>query len=153
MAQESIVHHDPPGFDRRKFIIGAGAAAAVTTATVVAGASPASAAPKLPNAGAVPEPINGGVLLDPTDPGSIIHWLLPGPEGLSTPVIGLPAMGLDVDPSTVGNFNGAQAYAVVAGTAKDRDGNTYDCEFDVRAMEGHYVAADGVERVGAFAFM
>ncbi|MGI9597055.1 MAG: hypothetical protein ACR2QK_12900 [Acidimicrobiales bacterium] len=153
MAQETMVSRDPRGFNRRKFIVGAGAAAAVTTATAVGGASPASAAPSLPKAVAVPEPINGGVQLDPSDPSSLIHWLLPGPEGFVTQIIGLPAMGLDVDPSTVGNFNGAQAYAVVAGKAKGSDGETYDCEFDVRAMEGSYVAADGVERRGAFAFM
>lgn len=153
MTRDSVVSRDPRGFNRRKFIIGAGAVTAATAVTTVAGTSAASATTPLPNAVPIPEPINGGILLDPEDPASIIHWLLPGPPGLTTPVIGLPAMGLDVDPSTVGNFNGSQAYAVVAGTAEGSDGETYDCEFDVRAMEGRYVAADGIERRGAFAFM
>ncbi len=151
--KESVISRDPRGFNRRKFIIGAGVATAATTVTTVAGSSPVSATTALPNAVPIPEPIAGGVLLDPENPASIIHWLLPGPEGLATQVIGLPAMGLDVDPSTIGNFDGNQAYAVVAGTAEGSDGVTYDCEFDVRAMEGKYVAADGVERRGAFAFM
>lgn len=133
--------------------MGTGAAAAATAATTVAIGTPASGSTRLPNALPVPEPIAGGVRLDPADPASIIHWLLPGPVGAATQVVGLPAMGLDVDPSTVGNFNGAQAYAVVAGTARGSDGVTYDCEFDVRVMEGNYVAADGVERRAAFAFM
>lgn len=138
--------------NRRQFLLGAGAATAATAATSVA-ASPASAHAVM-HALPTPEPIAGSVPIDPTDPDAgSIHWFLPGPEGTSTPVIGLPAMGLDVDPSTMTNFKGFNAYAVVAGSADASDGNSYDFEFDVRVMEGLYRGADGVERRGAFAFL
>lgn len=121
-------------------------------ATTAIGASPVEARTDLPSAIPVPEPIEGGFLLDPADPNSIIHFQLPGPEGTATQHFGFPAEGLDVDPSTMTNFNGFHAMAVVAGSAQGSDGNTYDMEFDVRVMEGKYKAADGVEREAAFAF-
>lgn len=153
MQSEDVVTRDPRGFNRRKFLVGGGAAAAATAATTALGVSPAAAAPALPQAVPVPSPIAGGVPVDPNDPESIIHWLLPGPEGAVTPIIGLPAMGLDADPSTMGDFSGNHVYAVVAGRASGNDGVRYDCEVDVRVMAGRYRAADGVERKGAFAFL
>lgn len=137
---------------RRSFVIGAGAAGAIATTTAVT-ASPAGAASTLPPAVPVPEPIPGGFLLDPADPASIIHFLLPGPPGATTQMFGFAAEGLDVDPSTMTNFSGNHAFAVLAGEASGSDGNTYNVEFDVRIYSGQYIAADGVERDAAFAFM
>jgi hypothetical protein len=100
----------------------------------------------------MPKPIPGGV--DSGDPRvGFIHWWLPGPEGATTPVLGLEAMGLDVEPNTITDFKGWVAYAVLAGEAKAGDGATYPVEFDVRAMEGNYVAEDGSTHRAAFAFL
>lgn len=105
----------------------------------------------IPNC-AAPKPIPGGV--DSGDPNvGFIHWWLPGPTDATSPILGLGGMGLDVDPSTITDFKGVSAMAIVAGTVRDQDGNPYDCEFDVRAMKGRYVAEDGHERSGAFAFL
>lgn len=102
--------------------------------------------------GAAPKPIPGGV--DSGDPNvGFINWWLPGPTDATTPILGLGGFGLDVDPSTITDFEGVSAMAVVAGTVRDGDGNPFDCEFDVRAMKGRYVGTDGVERKGAFAFL
>lgn len=102
--------------------------------------------------GSAPKPIPGGV--DSGDPNvGFIHWWLPGPTDAVTPILGLGGFGLDVDPSTITDFKGVSAMAVVAGTVRDDDGTLYDCEFDVRAMKGRYVGVDGVERRGAFAFV
>jgi hypothetical protein len=62
-------------------------------------------------------------------------------------------MGLDVEPSTLTDFRGFTAFAVLAGEAKASDGRTYACEFDVRVMEGDYIATDGSRQSGAFAFL
>ena len=88
----------------------------------------------------------------PPDPFKDIHWLLPGPDGSATPILGLPGFGLDVDPSLITDFSGAVAYAVLAGEARDRDGNDYDVEFDVRVMQGEYVGEDGRTHHGTFGF-
>ncbi len=84
----------------------------------------------------------------------IIHFFLPGPEDAVTPIIGLHGMGLDVEPSTLTDFKGFTAFAVLAGrqAAEGSDGKTYDVEFDLRVMEGEYIAADGSHQRGAFAF-
>lgn len=102
--------------------------------------------------GAAPKPIPGGIDSEDENVG-FIHWWLPGPTDATTPILGIPGFGLDVDPSTITDFEGVSALAVVAGTVRDGDGNPYDCEFDVRAMKGRYVGVDGVERKGAFAFL
>lgn len=102
--------------------------------------------------GAAPKPIPGGI--DTGDPNvGFIHWWLPGPTDATTQILGLGGMGLDVDPSTITDFKGVSAFAVVAGTVRADEGNAFDCEFDVRAMKGRYVGVDGVERKGAFAFL
>lgn len=99
-----------------------------------------------------PKPIPGSV--DSGDPNvGDIHWWLPGPVGLSTQILEIPGFGLDVDPSTITDFSGVSALAVVAGKAKSSDGEVFDCEFDVRAMKGKYVSEDGKTREGAFAFL
>lgn len=141
------------GFGRRHFLVGAGAA---TAATAIAGATASPAAGHgggaHDDANPLPKPIPGGV--DSGDPNvGFIHWFLPGPVGSTTPVLGLPGMGLDVEPNTITDFRGFIAYAVLAGEAVGSDGKTYPCEFDVRAMVGDYVAEDGTEQYAAFAFL
>ena len=89
---------------------------------------------------------------DPPDPFRFIHWLLPGPIGSQTQILNLPGFGLDVDPSTIGDFKGFTAYAVVAGKATDLDGKEYDVELDVRGMKGHFIGQDGKRHYGTFAF-
>lgn len=77
---------------------------------------------------------------------------LPGPEDAVTPFFGARGMGLDVDPSTITNFAGFTAFAVLAGHAEGSDGKTYNVESDLRVMEGEYVAEDGSRHQGTFAF-
>jgi hypothetical protein len=81
-----------------------------------------------------------------------IHGFVPGPEGSSTPFAEIPGMGLDVEPSTFTNFQGFTAFAVLSGQATGSDGKTYNVEFDVRVMEGEYIAEDGSHQRGTFGF-
>lgn len=136
-------------FGRRGLL--AGAAAVTAGAAVSFGPSTASASGLLPK-GSAPKPIPGGV--DSGDPNvGFIHWWLPGPTDATTPVIGLGGFGLDVDPSTITDFDGVSAMAVVAGEVAGSDGQTFACEVDVRAMKGRFVDEAGVTRRGAFAFL
>ena len=80
------------------------------------------------------------------------HAFLPGPEGSTTPFSGLPGMGLDIEPSTMTDFNGFTAFAIVAGQAEGSDGKTYNVESDLRVMAGEYVVEDGSRHQGTFAF-
>lgn len=146
---------------RRKFLGGIGAAAAVGTATTLGVAKPAAAAsaatglnarPKLFTSKAAPKPIEALVPAGGPAPFDNIHWLLPGPEGATTQILELGAFGLDADPSTIGDFSGFTAYAVIAGSAKDTTGTEYDVEFDVRVMQGKYIGEDGEEYRGTFGF-
>lgn len=142
------------GFGRRHFLVGAGAAGAATAVSSAAGILPAGASVDrfAGPASGLPRPIPGGV--DSGDPRvGFIHWFLPGPTTATTPVLGLGGMGLDVEPSTITDFEGFVAYAVLAGEAEASDGNTYPCEFDVRVMDGRYIADDGNEYEAAFAFL
>ena len=143
---------------RRRFIGGLGAAAAVGTAATLGGASPALASPShhhharhvfsnRPAPNPIEQTVDGGAAA----PFDLIHWLLPGPDGATTQILELPAFGLEVDPSTVGDYNGFTTYAVVAGTAEDRMGNPYDVELDVRVMDGQYMV-DGKRYFGTFGF-
>jgi hypothetical protein len=98
----------------------------------------------------MPSPIPGGV--DLGEPIGLIHWFLPGVEGTATPFGELPGMGLDVEPSTLTDFQGFNAYAVITGQAEGSDGKIYNVEFDVRVMEGDYIAEDGSAQHGVFGF-
>jgi hypothetical protein len=120
---------------------GAEAAAAGTSGTVDQ-AHPASAT-ALQQALPAPLPIPGG---------AVVHVFLPGPEGSTTPVVGLPGGGLDVEPSTMTNRKGFTAFAILAGHAEGSDGKTYNIEVDLRVMAGEYVAEDGSRQQGTFAF-
>ncbi|HEY7492140.1 MAG TPA: hypothetical protein VIH59_13665 [Candidatus Tectomicrobia bacterium] len=97
----------------------------------------------------VPSPIPGGINAPPA---GFIHGFVPGPAGSSTPFAGLPGMGLDVEPSLLTNFQGFTTFAVISGQATGSDGKTYNVEFDVRVMEGEYVAEGGSHHRGTFGF-
>jgi hypothetical protein len=151
----------PPKVGRRELLSGAGAAAVAGAAGVLGTPGSAQAANYRHrhhhHVKPIPSPIDAVIPsgipgLPPGSPLENIHWLLPGPVGSATPVIGLPGFGLDVDPSTVGDYKGFTAYAVVAGEAKGSDGNTYACEFDVRVMDGIYKAEDGSIHRGTYGF-
>ena len=59
-------------------------------------------------------------------PVGVVHgWFVPGPEGTVTPIIGIPGLGLDVEPSLITDFMGFTAFAIVAGQAEGSDGKTY----------------------------
>ena len=98
-----------------------------------------------------PIPFQAGPVGAP-DPFNFIHWTLPGPLGAVTQVLELPAFGLDIDPSTVTDYEGFTAYAVIAGTARSSKGEDFDCELDVRVMDGKYVGEDGRLHRGTFGF-
>ncbi len=49
-------------------------------------------------------------------------------------------------------FQGFTAFAVLSGQATGSDGKTYNVEFDVRVMEGEYIAEDGSHQRGTFGF-
>jgi hypothetical protein len=101
----------------------------------------------------IPEPIPGGTPIPGLPaPFDFIHLFTPGPSGVTLPFSGIPLEGLDVEPSTITNFEGHTALAYIAGTATGSDGNTYDLEVDIRAFEGKYVAGGSTKR-GAFALI
>ena len=139
------------GVSRRHLLMGAvGLSAAAATGGLV-GVGPADAA-KIPVAKPLPKPISGG--FDSGDPNvGFVHLFLPGPTDAVTPVLGLQGEGLDVEPSTITDFEGFTAFAVLAGEARANDGNTYPVELDVRVMEGKYIAENGKTANGAFAFL
>lgn len=97
-----------------------------------------------------PEPIPGGFQIPD---GPLLHAFVPGPENLTFPFSGLQAQGLNVEPSTITDFNGVTALGYFVGTATGSDGRTYNLEADVRAFEGQYVAADESRRRGTFSFI
>jgi hypothetical protein len=136
-----------PAISRRRAIgaVGAGIAAGAI-ATLPSPASADQSSPSQP----VPLPIPGGI--DAGEPVGLIHWFLPGPTDAATPVLGLGGMGLDVDPSTITNFEGFTAFAVLAGEAYGSDHGTYPIEFDVRVMDGIYDDGTGTVREGAYGF-
>ena len=74
------------------------------------------------------------------------HLFAPGPASL-----GLP--GLDVNPSSIGDFDGTVALAYLQGRAKDASGRRFKMSNDMRVMTGRYLAADGSPHVGSFAFI
>jgi hypothetical protein len=147
-------HETPLQLGRRQLLTGVGAAAVVGSAGAVGLPRSALARDRRRDAPTfsplpAPSPIPGGVEAGPL---GFIHWFLPGPEGSTTPFAQLPGGGLDVEPSTLTNFQGFTAFAILAGQAEDSNGTIYNVEFDVRLMEGEYVAEDGSRHQGAFGF-
>lgn len=137
--------------DRRRFLTAAGTATGaggVGLSWRSAGAAPIghSSGRRVPPA---PNPIPGGIELAP---GVVIHVFAPGDPAVTLPFSGITLAGLDVEPSTITDFNGSSAVAYHVGTARASDGRTYNLETDVRAFEGEYVV-DGETRHGSFAFV
>jgi hypothetical protein len=133
---------------RSLFKYGAAAGAVAT----VAGATPAAAADshRVPRVLPAPKPIPGGIQIPG---GPLLHVFLPGPEDVTLPFTGSQLQGLDVEPSVITDYRGFTALAYVAGTATGSDGQRYNLEADMRAMEGDYVATDGTRQRGLFAFI
>lgn len=145
---EEHQYRDQFRIGRRRLLAGGGAAAVVGSVSTVALTNP-EAATKLPRVKPAPSPIPGGI--EVPDVG-LLHAFIPGPEGSTTPFAGLPGMGLDVEPSTLTDFEGFTVFAVLSGQAEGSDGKTYNVEFDVRVMRGEYVAEDGSRQWGTFGF-
>ena len=145
-------HQDgaPRRIGRRLLLVGTGAAAAVVGAIGAVGQVKPASATELRRAKPAPLPIPGGV--DAGPPVGFVHSFLPGPVGSFTPFFQLPGGGLDVEPSTMTNFKGFTAFAILSGQAEGSDGKTYNVEFDLRVMEGEYIAEDGSHQQGTFAF-
>ena len=145
-------HQDgaPRRIGRRLLLVGTGAAAAVVGAIGAVGQVKPASATELRRAKPAPLPIPGG--FDAGPPVGFVHAFLPGPVGSFTPFFQLPGGGLDVEPSTMTNFKGFTAFAILSGQAEGSDGKTYNVEFDLRVMEGEYIAEDGSHQQGTFAF-
>jgi hypothetical protein len=73
------------------------------------------------------------------------HIFAPGPSSL-----GLG--GLNIDPGSVGNFDGTVALAYLKGRATGGDGHRFRMLNDMRIMKGTYLAADRSQHFGTFAF-
>ena len=84
--------------------------------------------------GVMPVPIPGGS-----------HVFAPGP-----PFLGL--QGIQVDPSSISDFDGTSAIAYLRGRATGGDGQRFVMLNDMRIMKGTYLAADGSQHFGTFAF-
>jgi hypothetical protein len=125
----------------------AGAAAAVTPALASAAHAHGGGLPRVLPA---PKPIPGGIQIPG---GPLLHVFLPGPPEVTLPFTGAQLMGLDVEPSVITDYRGFTALAYLVGTATGSDGQQYNLEADMRAMEGTYVAEDGSRQRGLFAFI
>ena len=137
--------------DRRRFVlttagsVTGGVASLAWPSTAGAAGSPSSSR----RVQAAPNPIPGGIELAP---GSVIHVFGAGDPAVTLPFTGITLQGLDVEPSTITDFNGSSAVAYHVGRARASDGTTYNLETDIRAFEGEYVA-DGEVRHGSFALI
>jgi len=83
---------------------------------------------------------------DPSPLPASSHIFAPGPRSQGL-------MGLQIEPSSITDFQGTVALAYLSGTATDGGGQHYDLEVDLRIMSGDYVATDGSTRTAAFAFI
>lgn len=132
---------------RRQLLAGVGAVTLAGSIGAISRARPAAAV-EMGRALPVPAPIPGGA--DLGEPIGLIHVFTPGPTEAKTPFNGLPGEGLDVEPGTITDFQGFTAYAVISGQAEGSDGKIYNVEFDVRVMDGEYMAEDGSRHHGVF---
>ena len=82
-----------------------------------------------------PLPIPGG-----------FHFFAPGPPRLGY-------RGLNVEASTITNFQGDVALAYLRGRARSAAGQDFVLGADMRVFSGDYVAADGISRRGVFGFV
>jgi hypothetical protein len=126
--------------------------AATGAVATVAAATPAASAHShgVPRVLPAPTPIPGGVQIPG---GPLLHVFLPGPPEVTLPFTGTQLQGLDVEPAVITDYRGVTALAYLAGSATGSDGNRYNLEADMRAMEGTYVATDGSRQHGLFAFI
>jgi hypothetical protein len=142
-----------PTLDRRKLVLGAAgslAGAGLTRSLVWPGPALASGDDDDDDALPAPKPIPGGLNV----PGvGVIHIFLPGPENVTLPFSGLALQGLNIEPSTITDFRGVTALAYLVGSARGRDGKTYNLEADIRAFDGRYVGADGERHRATFALI
>jgi len=79
-------------------------------------------------------------------PGGRFHFFVPGP-------LRLGLSGLQVEASTITNFQGDVALAYLRGTARSAAGEDFTLAADMRVFRGDYLAADGVSRRGVFGFV
>ena len=136
--------------NRRRFVLtAAGTVGSVASLTwpraTDAAVNPSSSKRRAP----VPNPIPGGIQLAP---GLVIHVFGPGDPAVTLPFTGITLGGVDVEPSTITDFNGSTAVAYHVGSARASDGTTYNLETDIRAFEGEYVV-DGESHHGSFALV
>jgi hypothetical protein len=102
---------------------------------------PASSSPNSdPPASIAPVPIPGG---DAVPPVGFLHAFFPGPTSIGDD-------GFDIEPSTITNFKGFTGVAMLAGTATDANGNSFDLMSDLRVFQGEYASADGRHHHGTF---
>ena len=149
-------HGWEPGISRRRFIH---TAAAGATALAFGSGLSSRAHAQADHIGhdeplPEPKPIPGGIDLSDfglVPPYDFIHEFLPGPKGVVLPFTKVVLEGLNVEPSTITDFDGATALAYHVGKAKGSDGKTYNLETDFRVMKGKYVSVEGTRRQGTFA--
>ena len=79
-------------------------------------------------------------------PGGRFHFFAPGP-------LRLGLGGLQVEASTITNFQGDVALAYLRGRARSAAGQDFVLGADMRVFSGDYVAADGISRRGVFGFV
>ena len=122
--------HAGSHIDRRRFLTAAGTASGA--GVVGLGWRSAGAAtvghPSGGRAPAAPNPIPGGIELAP---GVAIHVFAPGNPAVTLPFSGITLTGVDVEPSTIMDFNGSSAVAYHVGTARASDGE------DLPPGDGH----------------
>jgi hypothetical protein len=151
MGAEPTAQPSQRTISRRNLLkYGASAGAAATVGPILPTLTSAAHADGLPRVLPAPKPIPGGVQIPG---GPLLHVFLPGPPEVTLPFTGTQLQGLDVEPSVITDRRGFTALAYVAGTAAGSDGNQYNLEADMRAMEGTYVAEDGSRQRGLFAFI
>jgi hypothetical protein len=135
--------------DRRRFVLtAAGTVGSMASLAwpLTAAAAPLSSTKRHPPP---PNPIPGGIELAP---GVVIHVWGPGDPTVTLPFTGITLGGLDVEPTTITNFNGSTAVAFHVGSVRASDGRTYNLETDIRAFDGQYVV-DGAVHRGSFALV
>ena len=150
MTRPEITGRNHPRLSRRRALgLGGAAVAGGALATVAGPLSPAAGHSTDPLVG-LPKPSPGGIDAPPI---GFIHWYIPGPDGATTPILGIPSGGLDAEPSTITDFRGTTAFAILVGDVVASDGRDYLLEMDVRVMEGEYLDENGDLFEAAFAFL
>ncbi len=137
--------------DRRGFVLGT--AGALALAGVAGPLTRPASAQSRGTVVPLPEPIAGGLPLGLPPPYDLIHLFLPGPTTTTLPFSGLQLQGLEVEPTTITDFDGMTAMAYLTGTVEDSDGRKRGLEADLRVSEGEYISADGSRERGAFAMI